>query len=189
MPKRSATGERRDDGVPVQRVPEPGAGDGAPGRAATLEVEIEQPARHVTRTQHGCRPAALAVLDQKKDRGIYRDLPGFPGISRDATLGGANDLHGSGDSIGPCPRSPDPRSAVRGRVSRKRPPRTTRPGLRDDLRDTARDLASAASRFPGAFPVTAESARNTTRKTAVSPEQTRSASTHATGWRGPLREL
>ena len=72
---------------------------------------------------------------------------------------------------------------MRGRVSRERPPRTTKPGLRDDLRDTARDLASAASRFPGAFPMTAESARNTTRKTAVSPEQTRSASIGATGWR------
>ena len=93
--------------------------------------------------------------------GIIRDNSGIPGMP---TLGGANDLYGSGDSIGPCPRSPDPRSAVRGRVSRERPPRTTKPGLRDDLRDTARDLASAASRVPGAFPVTAESAPHTTRK-------------------------
>ena len=107
-------------------------------------------------------PDPLRSLSSIKKK--IADLPGSTGISRDATLGGANDLHGSGDSIGPCPRSPDPRSAVRGRVSRERPPRTTKPGLRDDLRDTTRDLASAASRFPGAFPVTAESAQNTTRK-------------------------
>ena len=105
----------------------------------------------------GRTPLATAV-DQKF---CTRDNSGIPGMP---TLGGANDLYGSGDSIGPCPRSPDPRSAVRGRVSRERPPRTTKPGLRDDLRDTARDLASAASRVPGAFPVTAESAPHTTRK-------------------------
>ena len=81
---------------------------------------------------------------------------------------------------------PVPRSEVRrawGGCPESAHPGPQKPGLRDDLRDTARDLASAASRFPGAFPMTAESARNTTRKTAVSPEQTRSASIGATGWR------
>ena len=61
--------------------------------------------------------------------------------------------------------------------------RTTEPGSRDDLRDTGYHLAPDASHFLGSPPESGAVAPKTKRKTGMSSERSRSASTGRTGWR------
>ena len=123
---------------------------------------------------------ALRILTSAFTFGAAVDGAHGPG---DATLGGANDLHGSGDqhwAVPPVPRSevrrawagvpraptPDHGTRLARRSPTHRPP--SRPGRVSPPRRFSRDRRKRPKY---------------NEKTAVSPKQTRSASTHATGWR------
>ena len=117
---------------------------------------------------------------------IKKKIAGSTGISRD--LPGCDPWWGQrltriGRQHWAVPGAPDPRSALRGRVSRERPPRTTKPGSRDDLVHTGRPPRLGRPSFLRRFSRDRRNRLKSTENPTLAPARSRSASIGATGWR------